>query len=111
MRSCLERHFGDIQRFQGRPCDIGDVPKAPLAHSDTAAVRTTPERPSETNHLVVGIGSSSGVVSCSGEMVEVEAAGGVEGFFGAAGGESAGQGLVLVFAAAGQVEPEAPVLG
>jgi hypothetical protein len=41
-----------------------------------------------------------------GRVVEVEAAGAVEGFFGAAAGESSGQELVFVAAAAGQVETE-----
>lgn len=39
---------------------------------------------------------------------EVEAAGAVEGFLRAAGGHAGGQDLVLVLAAAGQVEAESP---
>jgi hypothetical protein len=46
-----------------------------------------------------------------GGVVEVEAAGAVEGFFGSAGGESARQELVFVPVAAGEVQAEAPLLG
>jgi hypothetical protein len=59
---------------------------------------------------VVGFGSSSGRRRLGG-VVEVEAAGAVEGFFGSAGGESAGQELVFVAVAAGEVQAEAPLLG
>jgi hypothetical protein len=43
-----------------------------------------------------------------GSVVEVEAACAVKGFFGAAAGESAGQDLVFVATAAGEVEGEPP---
>ena len=54
--------------------------------------------------------SSSGV-GPGGGVVEVEAAGAVEGFFGGADGVSAGQDGVFVAVAAGEMDREAPAVG
>lgn len=51
-----------------------------------------------------------GSYPCGG-VVEVETARAVEGFFGAAGGQSVGQDGVLVAVAAGEVDGEAPDAG
>ena len=55
--------------------------------------------------------SSSGVGPRPGWVVEVEAAGAIEGFFGGADGVSAGQDGVFVAVAAGEMDREAPAVG
>ena len=61
--------------------------------------------------LVVLRGVASVLGLPGGGVVEVEAAGAVEGFFGGAGGQAAGQVVGLVVVVAGPVDREAPGAG